>query len=590
MEEFATVQALVERLIWYEVSVDEVPLPGPVALIQKDELEHLYGQGEEEAIRERLLPAAVRVLQAHLVHHPLPLPQEERSVEDTLALVKAQGEKLAQEDRLSGRLSTGVRFLRQRFPSYWEAGAAGGALGMFRDKEKLTQVVAYRLGLNESREVFDLSFDTVLRGVIVGRHMVSTFKPGVAAALYKRWLPQGRPVVVWDPSGGFGARMLGFAAVAQGTYIANEPASKTRADLLALAQELGNCVPDFQALIQKEGSEVAAPWCPVDMVFTSPPYFDKERYFDEPGQCWRDYPTEARWISGFLKPTLRRAFHALRPGGILALNVDWKRRPAVVQQCEALGFISEKTQRLLLGVDHFQRKQGGEPRDEPILVFRRPAGPVRVAVRGTGGRYEVDDQGNMWSFTRNRRGKQIFGTTHASGYLSVGVTPEAGGSSTTQLVHRLVCAAFHGEQPSPEHTDVRHLDGDKKNNRADNLAWGTRSENMYVLTPRAGRSGDVELVKVCASLVAENKLEIVDVERLLDCSTAVASDIIRGRTHRHLPVARTAARKQRPKMRRLDIRALFRKGLSREQVNEALGEDLTPQEAYYYKKTSHRGV
>ena len=43
-------------------------------------------------------------------------------------------------------------------------------------------------------------------------------------------------------------------------------------------------------------------------------------------------------------------------------------------------------------------------------------------------------------------------------------------------VHHLVAEAFLG--PRPEGLDIRHLDGDPLNNRADNLAYGTRSENI----------------------------------------------------------------------------------------------------------------
>lgn len=43
-------------------------------------------------------------------------------------------------------------------------------------------------------------------------------------------------------------------------------------------------------------------------------------------------------------------------------------------------------------------------------------------------------------------------------------------------VHRLVCRAFHG--PAPEGmNEVRHLNGIPTDNRAENLAWGTPSEN-----------------------------------------------------------------------------------------------------------------
>jgi hypothetical protein len=42
-------------------------------------------------------------------------------------------------------------------------------------------------------------------------------------------------------------------------------------------------------------------------------------------------------------------------------------------------------------------------------------------------------------------------------------------------VHVAVALAFHG--PRPEGTQVRHVDGHQQNNRADNLAYGTPSEN-----------------------------------------------------------------------------------------------------------------
>ncbi|WP_167757036.1 NUMOD4 motif-containing HNH endonuclease [Amycolatopsis sp. CFH S0078] len=51
------------------------------------------------------------------------------------------------------------------------------------------------------------------------------------------------------------------------------------------------------------------------------------------------------------------------------------------------------------------------------------------------------------------------------------------GNNPLHFVHVMVCEAFHG--PRPEGMEVRHLDGDSRNNRADNLAWGTQSENMY---------------------------------------------------------------------------------------------------------------
>lgn len=44
------------------------------------------------------------------------------------------------------------------------------------------------------------------------------------------------------------------------------------------------------------------------------------------------------------------------------------------------------------------------------------------------------------------------------------------------LVHRLVALTFLGS--CPEGQEVRHLDGNPLNNRVDNLAYGTRTENI----------------------------------------------------------------------------------------------------------------
>lgn len=66
--------------------------------------------------------------------------------------------------------------------------------------------------------------------------------------------------------------------------------------------------------------------------------------------------------------------------------------------------------------------------------------------------------------------KQGLGT---SGYL--GVTFSREGKNKTFLAHRLVALSFL-QNPDSKKT-VNHLDGDKTNNKANNLEWSTYSEN-----------------------------------------------------------------------------------------------------------------
>lgn len=79
---------------------------------------------------------------------------------------------------------------------------------------------------------------------------------------------------------------------------------------------------------------------------------------------------------------------------------------------------------------------------------------------------------------------------HARGTIYRRVILFSGKRPGTQFfVHRLVCKAFHGAAPTPEH-DVAHWDGNGQNNAASNVRWVTRSENAldgYRLGPRSAR-------------------------------------------------------------------------------------------------------
>lgn len=61
-----------------------------------------------------------------------------------------------------------------------------------------------------------------------------------------------------------------------------------------------------------------------------------------------------------------------------------------------------------------------------------------------------------------------------SGYYQVRLYRN--GESSSLLVNRLVCLAFHGKPPTSKH-HASHKDGTRTNNRKGNLRWKTASEN-----------------------------------------------------------------------------------------------------------------
>ena len=59
----------------------------------------------------------------------------------------------------------------------------------------------------------------------------------------------------------------------------------------------------------------------LDMVFTSPPYFDREQYSDDDEQSFKAYPKYDDWRDNFLNPTLTNAYQSLRKDRYLLWNI-----------------------------------------------------------------------------------------------------------------------------------------------------------------------------------------------------------------------------------------------------------------------------
>jgi HNH endonuclease/NUMOD4 motif-containing protein len=105
----------------------------------------------------------------------------------------------------------------------------------------------------------------------------------------------------------------------------------------------------------------------------------------------------------------------------------------------------------------------------------KPAGQTWLPVPGWDGLYEVSDLGLVWSHYKwqKQRGHLLKTPLDNRNYQQVNLS--RGGVKLHTHVHVLVATAFHG--PCPPDMECRHLDGNRSNNVASNLKWGTSSEN-----------------------------------------------------------------------------------------------------------------
>lgn len=206
-----------------------------------------------------------------------------------------------------------------------------------------------------------------LAKVYLAKQSPSNFRPTVAKSLFERYGNQG---AIYDPCGGWGGRMFGFFASDCTEYVCCEPSTKTAIGLLQIADEYDS-IHKMVEVHQCCQEDYAPARNHFDMVFTSPPYFDCERYSDEETQSYIRYPTIEEWNEGFLFKLISNAYSALKDGGYFVLNIaNTKTAPELEMQSQKyaneVGFKLQETLKLSLS-----SISGKGIKYEPMFVFRR---------------------------------------------------------------------------------------------------------------------------------------------------------------------------------------------------------------------------
>lgn len=195
-----------------------------------------------------------------------------------------------------------------------------GLLDLWNNDDKLKTLIkkTYKWELKFGNGIFTINRLRQNAKVYLSKQSVSNFRPTAAKYIYEKYGNEG---VVWDMSSGWGGRLFGFLASNCNTYIGTEPCKKTFQGLENLRNTykettkriiLHNmCAEDFTP--KKES---------LDLCFTSPPYFDCERYSDEDNQSYIKYPEKNIWLEKFLRKLIANCYYGLKKNRYLILNIS----------------------------------------------------------------------------------------------------------------------------------------------------------------------------------------------------------------------------------------------------------------------------
>ena len=174
------------------------------------------------------------------------------------------------------------------------------------------------------------------------------FPPLTARYLYERFTDHiniDEPLNIYDPSSGWGGRILGAMSskkrihyvgtdpntdnfidevgISRYEYVANFYNNEVLEDNQFWDSEHKNTFHYFQDGSEHIGDHIEFQQYKgkLDMVFTSPPYFDREQYSEDEEQSYKSYPQYDDWRDNFLKPTLTTAYESLRNDRYLLWNI-----------------------------------------------------------------------------------------------------------------------------------------------------------------------------------------------------------------------------------------------------------------------------
>lgn len=301
-------------------------------------------------------------------------------LDDTLIGQELRGLARAQTSRAWERLSVrgstvGLRLANFFHPAMWSVRCRDAYCPQdrFNCDRTLRRMLRHALTIWPNKRAVNCTNLRAMLRTFSRTTRVSNFRPTIAKAIVERFSNLGDTVL--DFSAGYSGRLLGCLAAGR-RYLGIDPSANQIDGASALVhslRRLGVLLSEPELLLgPAEDVLCGLRSRSIKLIFSSPPYFDRERYSDEPTQSYIRFPRYEQWKQGFLERVLIESARILKTGGYLVLNVSNVEGFAIADDAKRIG------ESLLRPVAEYQMFLARKPylsgplpyKYEPLLVFQ----------------------------------------------------------------------------------------------------------------------------------------------------------------------------------------------------------------------------
>jgi hypothetical protein len=287
---------------------------------------------------------------------------------------------------ITSKFNQGSGLLKFMFPNIHKSyyGNVGdvfiNAFDKFYDDKMLIDIVRFQSQYDSPIPSRVLSASNLYR-----TRTPSNFSPMRAKAIFEKYCPVNG--VVYDFSCGWGGRMLGALTSKNNyKYVGVEPNSETFNNLNILGKYVETVLKRKNSFsIYKECSEdFVLEKSSIDFAFSSPPYFNLEKYCDEGTQCYNKFPEIESWFNNYVVKTIENIHIGLKDNGYYAVNIaDFNLSPIKkiylvdrwIEISEKIGFDFVEMISMKLGNRGGKKRKGQtggfNKKEEGVYVFKK---------------------------------------------------------------------------------------------------------------------------------------------------------------------------------------------------------------------------